>query len=76
MENNAGWTIARLDFAHDEIHTHYYGFEANDDPAERERARKVLAVLPSDPETAAYVINSQWSTCYDIMLQVAEGRRP
>jgi hypothetical protein len=71
-----GWTVARLDCAHDEIHTHFYGFSPNVSASETELQRKVHTTLPEDPITAAYAINSHWSSCYDLMMDVTEGRRP
>lgn len=70
------WEIARLDCAHNEIHTHFFGFEPEPTGKVRERERKVHTELPLDARSAAYVINSAWPMCYQVMIGVAEGRRP
>lgn len=70
------WEIARLDCAHHEIHTHFFGFEPQPGNQHRELERKVHTELPIDTTTAAYTVNSAWPECFGMMIGVAEGKRP
>jgi hypothetical protein len=70
------WGGALAGIAHNEIHTHLFGFDPEPNGEVRERERKVHTELPLDARSAAYVINSAWPMCYQVMIGVAEGRRP
>ena len=76
VTNPAGGKVASLDCAHDEIHTHFYGFDAYPHAEPSDIQRRVVLSLPSDPKAAAYAINSQVEQCMYLMISVAEGRRP
>ncbi len=63
--------IARLDTAHDELHTHYYGQDGRGPDR-----RKVICPLPDDARARADLLHDRYDDCYTLMKEAAEGRAP
>ncbi len=66
-----GREIARMDTCHGELHTHYYGLDG-----EQDAKRIVREILPSDPLARADQLHGVYGSCYQDMIEVAEGRAP